>query len=806
MKELLERYKIHLIIFLAIVVISFAYVPEVLDGKVLSQSDITQYKGAAKEFNEYGKKGERILWTNSQFSGMPTYQISGVAGENPLQYLRVPKKPLTWEKLFLMLCCGYIMFISFRVKPWLALIGAIATTFVTGNMTVIEAGHNTQALAIAYLPLVIAGVQYLFRKKWLLGINLLIIGMALQLVMNHVQITYYTGIIIGIWMLFQLIEHIKTKQLKHYFIVAGLAIAGVGIALGANALNLMLTQEYVKETIRGKSEITIKPDGSVNEEQPSDGLAYWYAFQWSNGWDDILAMVIPNYAGGGANTGLYYGALPFTSGPQYMGVSMIFLAVLAFLSLKGYIRWWLLSVIALAIALSMGKNNFVWLNDFFFNHVPFYNKFRAPTMALTIVQICVPLLAILGLNQFITENTKEERLKNLKYAGIGVGAFLLILTFFSGVFNDYKAPRTIDPITGAVLDDRDQSLMDNNKINAAQFQQYVIEPRIELLKKDGYRSIFFFAAVFAVLWFYHKGNLKINIAYIILGALVLIDFWGVDKRYLSSKNFKTAKQIENEVSPTQADLAIMQDKSHYRVLDLLANPMSSTRASFFHKSLGGYNAAKLRRYQELFDWYISQDIRKNNFMESKYLNMLNMKYLIYPGQQGEAMYALNPNAYGNAWFVNQIDMATNANDAIFNLRKIDPLKIAIVEVKHQDQIKTKYYKTDSNDVITLNSYHPEEMVYTSSSTHDGYAVFSEIYYDKGWNAYIDNKLVDHAQVNYVLRGLFVPKGKHTIQFKFEPETYTKGKTISLASNGVVYTLLIVSLALGIWREVKAKKA
>ena len=805
MKQFFERYKTHLIILLSIIVISFAYVPDVLDGKVLSQSDITQYKGAAKEFNEYGKKGERILWTNSQFSGMPTYQISGVAGENPLQYLRLPKRPLTWEKLFLMLFCGYIMFISFRIKPWLAFIGAIATTFVTGNMTVIEAGHNTQALAIAYLPLIIAGMQYLFRKRYLLGFNLVAVGMALQLVMNHVQITYYTGIIIVIWMIFQLYEHIKSKNLKHYLIVSGLALGGVILALGANSLNLMLTQEYVKDTIRGKSEITITQDGKLSEEPPSDGLARWYAFQWSNGWDDLAAMVIPNYAGGGANTGLYYGALPFTSGPQYMGASVIFLALFAFLLMSSYKRWWLLAAILLAIALSMGKNNFVWLNDFFFNHVPFYNKFRAPTMALTIVQICLPIMAIIGLNKFLNGEQTEEVKKKLKYAGIGMGAFLLILVFFSGIFNDYRTPRTIDPISGQVVDDRDQDLIDRYKLSPEQFEQNVVQERIKLLKNDGYRSLFFFAIIFGILWFYHKGKLKLNVSLILIGAFILIDFWSVDKRYLSSENFKTKRQIDNEVPPTQADLAIMQDQSHYRVLDLLQNPMSNTRASHFHKSIGGYNAAKLRRYQEFFDWYVSKDLQSGNVMNSKYLNMLNMKYVIYSAKQGgEALYTINPGAYGNAWFVPNIKMVANADSAILALANFDPTQTAIVEEKHKDVITSMQFPTDSNATIELVSYHPEEMKYKSKSNVDGFGVFSEVYYDKGWNAYIDNEKVAYAQVDFILRGLNIPKGEHEIVFKFEPETYKKGKTISLASNGIIYLILIVSLALGIRNELKAQ--
>ena len=804
MKELFQHYKIHLFILLAICAISFAYVPEVLDGKVLAQSDITQYKGAAKEFIEYRDKGERILWTNAQFSGMPTYQISGVAGENPMKHLRIPKKPLTWEKIFLLLFCSYLMFLSFKVKPWLALVGSVGMAFVTGNMTVIEAGHNTQALAIAYAPLIIGGVQYLFRKKWLIGFNMVAIGMALQLVVNHVQISYYTGIIIAIWMAFQLVWHIQKKEIKHYAMVAGIAVGAVIIGVGANSLNLMLTKEYLDHTIRGKSEITIERSGQEKAEAPSDGLARWYAFQWSNGWDDVAAMFIPNYAGGGANTGLYYGALPFTSGPQYMGIAIIFLCVLGFLSVKDRSKWWLLTAVLLAIALSMGKNNFVWLNDFFFENVPFYNKFRAPTMALTIVQLCLPIMAVFALRNFLESEDKDAQWKSLKIAGISVGGFLIILTFFSGSFNDFKTPRTIDPISGQVLEDRDQQTADRYKVPVDQFWAQVVPQRIELMKKDGYRSIFFAAAIFVLLWLYFKGNLNSKITIALVGVLVLVDFWGVDKRYLSSDNFKTARQIDSEVSPSRADLAIMQDKSYYRVLDLTQSTMSSTRASHFHKSIGGYNAAKLRRYQELFDWYIYDELKKGKIMESQLLNMLNMKYVTYPVEKAEMQYAQNPNANGNAWFVQEIKKVKDANEAILAMADLNTKSTALIEEKFSEQVPASSFELDSSASIKLMSYHPEELVYKSNSSKDGYIVFSEIYYPDGWNAYIDNQKVDHAQVNFVLRGLAVKAGQHEIKFKFEPETYTKGRTISLASSGIIYLILAASLFIGIRNELKSQ--
>ncbi|MBR9859215.1 YfhO family protein [bacterium] len=799
LKLIIERNKNHLFAILAIVVISAAYLPGVFGNKTLSQGDITQYKGAASEYTEFTEKGEKILWTNSQFSGMPTYQISGVNHENPLRFLRFPKKPMPWDKLFLMMICAYIMFVSFRVKPWLALIGSVAMSFVTGNMTIIEAGHNTQALAIAYAPLIIAGVQFMFRQRWLLGFNLTALGMGLQLISNHVQITYYTGIIIGIWMIFQLIKYIKGKDeegysLANYFKVAGIAIAAVVVGIGANAMNLMLTQEYLPHTIRGKSELTIGKD-----QQPlkkvSEGLSYDYAFQWSNGWDDIGGMFIPHYAGGGSPTGNYYGALPFTSGPQYMGITVIFLCLLGFLLLQDLNRWWILSALLISIILSLGKNHFVFINEFFFDYVPFYNKFRAPTMALTIAQICIPILAVLGLSKFITRERKDQE-QQLKYAGIGIGAFLIILTFFSGIFNDYLTPPMYNEQGVAV--DNDSRIIAQNKLNPAQVDQYLVTPRKEEVRKDGLRSIVFVGLLFLVLFYYNKGKLKLNYALGVIGLLILIDLWGVDKRYLSSDNLRSQSQMASEMQPTQADLEIMKDDGYYRVLDMSASPTQSARASNFHYSIGGYNAAKIRRYQELFDWYIYSEMNGQGILTSPYMNMLNCKYIMFKNKQdGPLLYQQNQGALGHSWFVSKINRVEDANGAIVAMKDVKPATEAILEAKDNEVASQDEYTVEEDATIVLDTYHPEEMHYLSKNSNKGFAVFSEIYYDDGWNAYIDNEPVDYAQVNYILRGLEIPAGTHEIVFRFEPETYTQSKTITYVSSGLIFIVLIGSAAWGL---------
>lgn len=803
MNNLFSKFKTHIFIILAIVAISAAYVPEAIKGNALPQSDIMQYKGAAREYFNYQKQGERILWTNTQFGGMPTYQITGVGLENPIQYLRIPKGPLVWEKIFLMLLCSYLMFVAFKVRPWLSLVGAVAMTFVTGNMLVIEAGHNTQALAIAYLPLVIAGVKYLLRGKWLLGANLVTIGMALELVVNHLQITYYGGMVIAFWMVAEAIIAIKNKGIPSYLKASVIAIACVVVAFGANALNIMLTQEYVKHTIRGKSELSINKDGSPLEAAPSDGLDYDYAFQWSNGWGDVGAMFIPNWVGGGANTNLYFGDLPFTSGPQYMGITILFLAVFAFFILDNRYKWWLLAAILFGIVISLGKNHFTGINGFLFEHLPLYNKFRAPTMALTIVQWCLPILAILGLNKALDEEQdKMVLLKKLKQVGIGLGAVLLAFTLFTGMFNDYRTTVKIDPAS-QIAYDADSRIIEDNKLSPETAQRVLFSPREDLVKKDAQRSLIFFALAFAILFFTLRSKLQTKWSLILMGLLIVFDLWGVDKRYLNDDNFQPKRAVKNMIRPTNADQQIMADKEYYRVLDITSDPLRNARASYFHNSIGGYSAAKLGRYQEFFDWHIKRDFETSNFFESPYLNMLNMRYLIYQVDKDKApMPAYNANALGAAWFVQDIKEVANANECILAMTEIAPEKEAIIEAKDADKVKVRTYAPDSNATVELTSYHPEHMKYVSSSANDGFIVFSEIYYQDGWNAYIDNKPVPHAQVNYILRGLEVPAGEHSIEFKFEPVTYSKGKAISLASNAIIYILLLASLGLGLRNELK----
>lgn len=824
MKEIFQKYKKHLLALLTFALITYAYMPSVLSGKVLQQGDVIKSKGTVSETDAYhAKEGKTPLWTNSIFGGMPTYQISMKGHDNPVKKLMKPSIHHPANKLFISLVCAYLMFLAFGVKPWLSIIGAFAFTYTTGNLIIIEAGHNTKMQAVAYAPLVIAGLKFLLNKRWLLGANLLGVGIALELVSNHIQISFYLAIMVTLWMIAEFIIHLKNKQLPVFFKVIGISLLLAVIGIAINSQSILLTKEYSEATIRGKSDLTISNTANVLEtkKEKSDGLDYDYAFQWSNGWQDIMTLVIPNYAGSGGAVDLgknsvfdgvlpkqaieqfpfaYWGELPFTAGPIYFGASMFLLFILAIVFTKGPLKWWILAAFILSIMMSTGKNHFAWFNSFLFHHFPLYNKFRVPSIALTLAQWSLPLLSIVGLSNFIEAHDNTSRLKSLKTAGIAVGCLLVLLTFFSSAFTDFKH-QAIDPSSGEVLRDFDQGVFDQYKIQTDLLE----EARADLIRKDGIRSILFAGLMFLLLWFFVKG--KINNKYAIIGicAIILIDLWGVDKRYLSDDDFKRKRVAEQTPAPSQADVAIMQDKSYYRVLDI-RNPsiMSNSNTALFHRSIGGYHPAKIRRYQELYDWHTSKDIRANNFENSSILNMLNTKYIIGQNKDGGDSYRENSNNLGAAWFVENVRTVENADSAILALGSFEPKTTAIIE-QNQSSLSSTVYTKDSASSIQLQEYHPVRMVYKSNNSNDGFAVFSEIFYKAGWKATIDNNPVEIEQTNFVLRGIPIPKGEHEIVFSFEPKTYAYGRTIMLTGNALLYLLLAGSILYWI-KENFTKKA
>lgn len=813
MKVFIRKYSQHIIAILLIAILSALFVPNNFKNKAPKQSDIVQYKGAASEIIQYRKNGENILWTNSLFAGMPSYVISLPSQSTIIKHLKIPNYPRVWSQLFLYIFCSFIMLLAFKVRPWLALIGAIGIGLATENLTILAVGHNTKARAIGYLPLVIAGMQYIFNNRYLLGLTLLATGFGLELQANHIQITYYGGFMVVLFVLFHAYPYFKEKQFKTFFTACGIAVAGAVIGLGANSLNILLLNEYAKESIRGKSELTITKNNKANADK-QDGLTQDYVFSYSNGWSDIGATIIPNYSGGDSDKlGLYYGQIGSTSGPKYIGVTLFILMILGLVVIKGHQKWWLVSVMILTLILSMGGNHFTGINQFMYNYFPLYNKFRAPSMMMVLVQISAGLLAFLGLEKIISQPSfVKNNWKKISYTAIGGIGVILLLSFSGTLFNDFNSTPKEDE-NGQIVYDSDTEYAKNiiqrqggevTQINIDRFKDQLSEMRLDEVKKDGKRSLFFAICIILMLWLIYAEKIKVNYGLIILGLLITADLWTVGKRYLNDKDFKRERTLEQPFTPYAADLEIQKDKTYYRVLDLTQSTLNSNRCANFHKSIGGYSAAKIRRFQDLWDWHLMDDLRTGRINDNGIFNMLNMKYYIYPNQQSsQPVYGINPNANGNAWIVNDIKVVENADSAIVNLPKIDTKTQAIVEKEYADFVAPNS-TIDSAASVKLTSYHPEKLEYSYSAETDNNVAFSEVFYDKGWNAFIDNQPVDHFRLNYILRGLKVPAGKHNIRFEYDPKTFQTGSILAMTFGSIIY--LLIGLSIFLWvRKVLASQ-
>ena len=813
MKVFIRKYSQHILAILLIPILSALFVPNNFKNKAPKQSDIVQYKGAASEISQYRKNGENILWTNSLFAGMPSYVISLPSQSTIIKHLKIPNYPRVWSQLFLYIFCSFIILLAFKVRPWLALIGAIGIGLATENLTILAVGHNTKARAIGYLPLVIAGMQYIFNNRYLLGLTLLATGFGLELQANHIQITYYGGFMVVLFVLFHAYPYFKEKRFKAFFTACGIALAGAVIGLGANSLNILLLNEYAKESIRGKSELTTTKNKKTNTDK-QDGLTQDYVFSYSNGWSDIGATIIPNYSGGDSDKlGLYYGQIGSTSGPKYIGVTLFILMIFGLVVIKGPQKWWLVSVMIITLILSMGGNHFTGINQFMYNYFPLYNKFRAPSMMMVLVQISAGLLAFLGLEKIISQPSfVKNNWKKISYTAIGGIGVILLLSFSGTLFNDFNSTPKEDE-NGQIVYDSDTEYAKNiiqrqggevTQINIDRFKDQLSEMRLDEVKKDGKRSLFFAICIILLLWLIYTEKIKINYGLIILGLLITADLWTVGKRYLNDKDFKRERTLEQPFTPYAADLEIQKDKTYYRVLDLTQSTLNSNRCANFHKSVGGYSAAKIRRFQDLWDWHLMDDLRAGRINDNGIFNMLNMKYYIYPNQQSsQPVYGINPNANGNAWIVNDIKVVENADSAIVNLPKIDTKTQAIVEKEYADFVAPNS-TIDSSASVKLTSYHPEKLEYSYSAETDNNVAFSEVFYDKGWNAYIDNQPVDHFRLNYILRGLKVPAGKHSIRFEYNPKTFQTGSILAMTFGSLIY--LLIGLSIFLWvRKVLASQ-
>ncbi|MEE2699808.1 MAG: YfhO family protein [Bacteroidota bacterium] len=787
-KILMEQFKKiapHLIVLLLFVGISFVYFSPVLKGKMLDMPDIKHYKGMSKEIADFrNETGKQALWTNSMFSGMPAYQISTKYQGNLIQY--IPKIislgiPRPANLLFLYLLGFYILLLSLKLDYRLSVVGAIAFAFSSYFFIIIQAGHMTKAHAIAYIPMVIAAVLYTYRGKMLLGGVLTALAVALELYANHLQITYYLVLILLLIGLVQFAKDFKRNNLIDFAKRTGILLVAGLLASGTSLTRLSTTIEYGKDSTRGKSELT------DNIDNKTSGLDKDYATSWSYGIAESFTLLIPNFHGG-ASQGtlttesetyqaikrapnarqlikqlpLYWGDQPFTSGPTYAGSIVIFLFILGLFFVKSEMRIWLVLATILSIMLAWGKN-FMPLTDFFLDYFPGYNKFRAVSMILVIAEFTIPLLGFIALNKFLfltSDISENEKKKPLQLAYFIASGFTLLFALMPTLFFDF-------------VGGQDASLEKNGwPIDALQ------SDRARLLSADAWRSYIFISLTVVTLWAFLFNKLKSQYAVLIVGLLILADMWTVNKRYLNDNHFARKSRVQIPYQPTQANLQILKDKDpNFRVFNMSVSTFNDASTSYFHKSIGGYHGAKLKRYQEL----IEQHISKGN---TAVLNMLNAKYII--NRKGQLQQ--NVDAMGNAWFVKNVNVVPNADAEIAALNGLDIQNTALVDERFKLNISSEE-KVESGSV-NLTEYQPDYLKYNSNSTTDRIAIFSEIYYDKGWNAYIDGVFAPHFRANYVLRGMQVPAGQHTIEFKFEPKTYKTGEIISLTSSISLLVLLL----------------
>ena len=783
-KNILNNNFKHIFVLAIFCCISLLYFSPVLQGEKILQNDIVQYEGMAKQHKDFAETtGNETYWTNSAFSGMPTYQLGAKYPHNYIKKLDLLLRflPRPADYLFLYFLGFYILMLSLKVEYRLAVLGALAFGFSTYLIIIIGAGHNAKAHAIAYMPLVIAGILMVFDGKYSKGFILSTLALGLQFCANHFQMTYYLMFIVLAIGFYTLIDCWKNNQIKHFFKSIGILFSALFIALLLNATNLMATSEYANESTRGNvSELTINSDGSSKETK--SGLDKEYITQWSYGFFESLNLFIPRIMGGGSaedlgvdsnfykflkengytalesrkivkNAPAYWGDQPFVEAPAYIGIVVFFLFVYALFTISGKYRYWAITAIILSLLLSYGKN-FNLLTDIFIDYFPLYNKFRAVSSIQVILELCIPLIAVLGLSTIITKRLDNRYLNDLLKT---LAIFCAIIFFlfvakgsmsFSGV-NDVN-------INSSIL-------------------EVIKKDRMEIYINDLFRASIFVLLTFTFIFIYLKNKIKSNVFIIGLTVLILTDLIPFNKRYVNSSNFINSDLVEKPYSLDKINSKILSDKSYFRVLDLTSN---STKASYFHNSITGYHAAKLSSYNEILDFYIN-----NTHMNT--LNMLNTKYIIFNNQKGDSQLYINDSVNGPAWFV----------DSVINVGSKDLEVIALDTLNNKNnaistKLKSEKFVINKDSYVNLIEAKPNKITYEYNTNEDGFIVFSEIFYPYGWNSFIDGKKTEHFNVNYILRGMNVKSGNHIIEFIFDPDIVKKGSLISLS--GSILMLLIIS--------------
>lgn len=816
--------KSHLIILLAFLALAAIYMSPVLDGKVLSQHDMTQAEAMKQELTKFQEEtGETSQWTNSIFSGMPSFHVGPTGAKTTFfrefaKILRLGARTINpIAILFTYLLCFYILLITLRVSPWLSAIGAIAFALSSYNLIILQPGHISKAYAIAYMAPVVAGILHTYRGKYMAGGLLFLLGLGLELYYNHLQITYYLILLSLIIVLSLGVHAVIEKQIRKFVTASAVLLVAAILALLPNFSTLWVNYEISKQSLRGK------PVLSQNQENQTSGLDRDYALSWSYGKTETFSLMIPYMTGGKtaalgenekamekvspqfretvAGQNQYWGAKASTAGDNYSGAIVVFFFVMGLILIKGPLRWWIIISSLLSIMLAWG-NNFPALSHFFLDHVPFYNKFRTVEMTLVIVCFNIPLLAFLVLDRIVKEPELiiQNRKQFLVAFGL-TGGLSLLFALAPGIFSFFTEREEL------VFN---QQLQGANAQYASQFRQFIDEletARIYLFRHDAIRSFILIAIAFILTWYFASRKLKLAWFLGALAVLITLDLWLIDQRYLNKDNFVSKRQQENSWSMTSADEHILQDPDiHYRVANLTVSPWQDGTTSYYHKSIGGYHGIKLRRYQDLIEVYLSQGLQNligvlnsqptqlqvdSVLAEQQVLNMINTKYFILNPSSPPLE---NPHAMGHGWLVNDIRFVENADEEYLALGNTDLTRVAVVDRAFAELVPDRFRHEDASGSVTLSDYRPNLMTYEISLDQPSLVVFSEVFYEGGWNARIDGKPVPHLRANYILRALPVEAGTHTVEFEFIYEPFEMGEKVSFA--GSVFILLLLLGFLG----------
>ena len=811
---------------IAFAAITLVYFSPILEGKRIKQHDIEMYKGMSKEIVDYREAtGEQTLWTNSMFGGMPAWNISVTNNSNlmkPIHRILTLGFPHPIGAVFISMLGFFILLLVLDCSVWIGFIGGVAYGLTSYLLIVIGAGHNSKAMAMAYMAPVIAGMLLTYKGKHLWGCVLTAIALALEIRAGHLQITYYLLLIVVILAIAQFFNDFKEKRLGQFFKATAFLLIAAVFSILTNTTTLYANYKYSADTTRGKP--VLVQDAS----NQTKGLDRDYITQWSYGKGETWSLMIPNAKGGGsaligkqnpalenadrqyrdsiAQSNAYWGDQPFTSGPVYVGAIIVFLFVLGALTVKGPLKWALLAATLLSILLSWGKN-LQWFSDFFIDYVPGYNKFRAVSMTLVIAEVTIPLLGLLGLAEIAKSPDVFKQNRKRFFVALGISAGICLLF--------YIAPKLFFSFLSQGEAEQFAS-MSKGKDGAiyASFATQLENVRIAIFRKDTLRSLLFIILAAIPLFLYGNGKLKGQIAFPIIAALVVIDLFAIDKRYLDNDDFIPKKLQEKPFTETNADKYILKDEApDFRVLNLTKDVFNDASTSYFHKSVGGYHGAKLRRYQDVINQYLGREVKQfsnifknanseasliSGLQQQKVLNMLNTKYIIY---NPEAEPLENPCAFGNAWVVNSVRWVDTPNEEFDAIATTDLRHTAILHKEFQQQVGDYAFSDSVPGQVTLIDYRPNRLTYNYKATNEQLVVFSEIWSDTGWKLYVDGQEFPLLRANYLLRCALIPSGGHQIVMEYAPGIWKVGNTIQFVSS----SFLLLGLAAAILFSVGKKK-